>query len=103
MKLLDHEARNRAERDLGGRRFVYGKELLELLLTKVVGEISNHDLDLGRDPVLGRATLLALARSTRLLVFCRHSVLVGLIRSLGERNHLPRAGAFRTITLWLPC
>ena len=56
-----------------------------LLLSEIVGEVSNHDLCGGWDTVLRGATLLGLARSTWLAISV-DSGLVGFVGDIGERN-----------------
>lgn len=90
LELLDHEARNRTQGDLGRDGVVGGKDLLELLLTQVIGQVGHHDLSLGRNTILGRTTLLGLllsASSTRLALLVRGTVtggVVGLVGDLGQ-------------------
>ena len=56
-----------------------------LLLSEIVGEVSDHDLCGGWDAVLGWATLLGLPRSTCLAISI-DSGLVGFVGDIGERN-----------------
>lgn len=78
LELADHELGDGTESNLGRSRVVLSEDLEELggtvskgsmcvggceyaylLLTKIVGEVGNHDLGLAGDTVLRRATLLA--------------------------------------------
>ncbi len=59
LQLADHELGDRAESDFRLRGAVVGKELEELLLAEVVGQVGDHDLGLARHAVLGWAALLA--------------------------------------------
>lgn len=91
LELLDHEARNGTQGDLGRDGLVGGKDLLELLLAQVIGQVGHHDLGLGRDTILGRTTLLGrllgTSSITRLALFVRTRV-VGLVSDLGQRVSL---------------
>jgi len=46
LELADHEARNRAESDLGRHRSILLEDLHKLLLVNVVRKVGNHDLGL---------------------------------------------------------
>jgi hypothetical protein len=59
------------------------------VLLQVIGEVSNHDLSLGGDTILGGTALLALTR-VGLLVGITLLGCKCLVRSLGERNNLAR-------------
>jgi hypothetical protein len=112
LELLDHEAGDGAEGDLGLGGGVVLEDLEELelvsigkglvskgmthpVLLQVVGQVGNHDLGLGGNAVLGGTALLALAGLTRLT---GSSILLGLVgsllgckrfvRSLGQRSNL---------------
>lgn len=70
-----------------------------LLLAKVVWEVSNHDLGLGGNAILGRSALLARAKSISLASLVGvngHGVLVtrggrkSLVGGLGQRKDLAR-------------
>lgn len=108
LELLDHEAGNRAKRDLslgGGvvledlkelhtvsNRFHIFLDFTYLVLLQVVRQVGNHDLSLGGNAVLRRTTLLALARLTGsgilvslvgTLLSCKR-----FVRGLGEGSDL---------------
>jgi hypothetical protein len=83
LQLLDHEAGDGAEGDLGLSGGVVLEDFKELeesvsddsadcvyvtypILLQVVRQVGDHDLGLGRNAVLGRSALFALAGLTRL-------------------------------------
>lgn len=114
LELLDHEAGNRAQGDLGGRGLVVVEELLELqghcslftvatrkdgvvsaaylLLGQVVGQVSHHDLGLGGDAVGRGAAFTALARSTSLLSLAIGVSVVGHIGDVLQWLNLVSCG-----------
>lgn len=107
LQLLDHETGDRTQSNLGGDGLVSGKDFLQLwenkqaksvygglgliwgergtdlVLGQVVGKVSNHDLGLGSDSILGRTTLLLGTGSTRLASVGTSILVVG---SVGERG-----------------
>lgn len=106
LELLDHEARNRTQGDLGRDGLVGGKDLLELLLAQVIGQVGHHDLGLGWDTILGRTTLLGLllgTSSTRFALLVRTGIVIGLVSDLGQRVSLTGdiGGSIRALFLLL--
>lgn len=109
LQLLDHEAGNRAEGDLGLSGRVVLEDLKELIplawprnvdiastyliLLQVVRQVGNHDLGLGGNAILGGTTLLALARLAGLTRFTGSGVLLGLVVALlGCKRFVRRLG-----------
>ena len=73
-----------------------------LVLAQVIGQVCDHDLNLGSDSILGWSTLLPLSRHTRLAIPIEFgSVLARLVGRLGERYDLAR-DVGRTIHVILP-
>jgi hypothetical protein len=97
LQLADHVLRDGTEGDLGGGGRVLGEDLDELLLAQVVRQVGDHDLGLGGDAVLRRATLLARAGSVGLAALLAVDAdgalrarlgAQSLVSGLGERSDL---------------
>ena len=110
LELLDHEAGNGTQGDLGGRRLIGVEELLELkarsfksakpitaanillsylLLGQVVGQVSHHDLSLGGNAIGRRATFASLAGGASLILGLSSRVsVVGLVGNVLQRLNL---------------
>ena len=104
LELLDHEARDGTEGNLGRGRLVGSEEFFELedvsrnssqhrcmtdlLLSEIVWQISDHDLRGGRDAIFRRATLLRSTWSTSLsfTISSGSSLLVGCVGDVGQRK-----------------
>jgi hypothetical protein len=113
LKLLDHEAWNWSKSNLGRRWFISSEKFLELLekvrkifyankedflyllLGKIIREISNHDLVLGRNTVSWWTALPTLAWLTSSLWF---AVFFDLLRLLG--GLLSILSVFRSVGQW---